>query len=244
MFMIVGFVLRKKALKIQLTSWIFLLTATAGFMNVVTIILFSATSSHHTGSLSNSMIHLVKGDFENFIRLVIVILAFFLGTMLSGFLFPEQVFKLKRRYGYIQLLSGLAILAGSMMFNNSWWYLLETTFILGLQNGMFVYYKGMIVRTTHMSGNLTDAGLALGRSLAGRKSELCKARFQLLNLSFFLLGSIVGAGLLLYTSVDIWLVASSLYLFLGLLYFSLYHHFNYVKSTHDEFEINGNRLFD
>lgn len=244
MFVIVGFVLRKKTLKIQLTSWIFLLTATAGFMNVVTIIIFSATSSHHTGSLSNSMIYLVKGDFENFIRLIIVILAFFLGTMLSGFLFPEQAFKLKRRYGYIQLLSGLAILAGSMMFNNSWWYLLETTLILGLQNGMFVYYKGMIVRTTHMSGNLTDAGLALGRSLAGRKSELWKARFQLLNICFFLLGSIAGAGLLLYTSVNIWLVASSLYLFLGLLYFSLYHHVNYIKSTHDEFEIKGKHLFD
>lgn len=244
MFMIVGFVLRKKALKIQLTSWIFLLTATAGFMNVVTIILFSATSSHHTGSLSNSMIHLVKGDFEGFIRLIIVILAFFLGTMLSGFLFPEQVFKLKRRYGYIQLLSGLAILAGSIMLKDPWWRLLETTLILGLQNGMFVYYKGMIVRTTHMSGNLTDAGLALGRSLAGRKSELWKARFQLLNLSFFLLGSIVGAGVLLYTSVDIWLVASSLYFFLGLLYFSLYHHVNYAKSIHYEFEINGKNLFD
>lgn len=242
--MIEGFILRKKALKIQLTSWIFLLTATAGFMNVVTIILFSATSSHHTGRLSNSMIHLVKGDFEDFIRLIIVILAFFLGTMLSGFLFPEQAFKLKRRYGYIQLLSGLAIVAGSIILKNPWWYLLETTLILGLQNGMFVYYKGMIVRTTHMSGNLTDAGLALGRSLAGRKSELWKARFQLLNLSFFLLGGIVGAGLLLYTSVDIWLVASSLYLFLGLLYFSLYHHVNYIQSTHDEFEINGKHLFD
>ena len=242
--MIEGFILRKKALKVQLTSWIFLLTATAGFMNVVTIILFSATSSHHTGNLSNSMIHLVRGDFEDFIRLIIVILAFFLGTILSGFLFPEQAFKLKRRYGYIQLLSGLAIVAGSMMLKNPWWYLLETTLILGLQNGMFVYYKGMIVRTTHMSGNLTDAGLALGRSLAGRKSELWKARFQLLNLSFFLLGGIVGAGLLLYTSVDIWLVASSLYLFLGLLYFSLYHHVNYIKSTHDEFEINGKHLFD
>lgn len=242
--MIEGFVLRKKALKIQLTSWIFLLTAAAGFMNVATIILFSATSSHHTGRLSNSMIHLLKGDFEDFIRLMIVILAFFLGTMLSGFLFPEQAFKLKRRYGYIQLLSGLAIVTGSIMLKNSWWYLLETTLILGLQNGMFVYYKGMIVRTTHMSGNLTDAGLALGRSLAGRKSELWKARFQLLNLSSFLLGGIVGAGLLLYTSVDIWLVASSLYVFIGLLYFSLYHHVNYIKSIHDEFEINGKHLFD
>lgn len=244
MVMIEGFVLRKKALKLQLTSWIFLLTAAAGFMNVATIILFTATSSHHTGRLSNSMIHLVKGDFESFIRLMIVILVFFLGTMLSGFLFPEQAFKLKRRYGYIQLLSGLAIAVGSIMLKNPWWYLLETTLVLGLQNGMFVYYKGMIVRTTHMSGNLTDAGLALGRSLAGRKSELWKARFQLLNLSSFLLGSIVGAGLLLYTSVDIWLVASSLYIFIGILYFSLYHHVNYIKSTYDEFEINGKHLFD
>lgn len=220
--------MRKKALKFQFTSWIFLLTATAGFMNAVAIILFSVTSSHHTGNLTHSMILLIEGDFRKLTPLITVLLAFFLGTILSGFLFSEQVFKLKRRYGYLQIISSIALAVYHVTINRPLGYLLLSAVILGLQNGMFVYYKGIIVRTTHMSGNLTDAGLAIGRSLSGKSSELWKARFQLLNLLCFLSGAFLAAALLLLTEVNIWLVASSLYLCLGFLYFLLLHHVNYI----------------
>ena len=236
--------MRKKALTFQLISWIFLLTATAGFMNAVAIILFSVTNSHHTGNLTNSMILLLQGDFRRLLRLLLLLFAFLGGTILSGYLFPEQVFKLKRRYGYIQIGSGIAIAIGNAVITNTWWYMLGTTFILGLQNGMFVYYKGIIVRTTHMSGNLTDAGLAIGRSLAGRTSELWKARFQLANLGCFLFGALAGATLLLKTDVNIWHVASALYLFLGFVYFLLYHHANYVLTKNNHLKLNEEHLFD
>lgn len=226
--------MRKKALTFQFTSWIFLLTATAGFMNAVSFILFSVTNSHHTGTLTNAMILLLEGDFTKVSRLLMIPLAFLIGAIASGFLFPEQVFKFKRRYGYLQLGSGIAIAIGSRFINNPWWIAMGTAFILGLQNGMFVYYKGIIVRTTHMSGNLTDAGLAIGRHLAGKSTQLWKARFQFMNLLFFLLGALLGASLLIRTSVDIWLVASGLYLFLGLLYFLLYHHVNHLKLNEEQ----------
>lgn len=213
-------------------------------MNAVAIILFSVTNSHHTGNLTNSMILFVEGDFEKFIRLILILLTFFLGTILSGFLFPEQVFQLKRRYGYIQIGSGIAIAVGNSLIKNPWCYMLGTAMILGMQNGMFVYYKGMIVRTTHMSGNLTDAGLAIGRSLAGRTSELWKARFQLANLGCFLLGALAGATLLLKTDVNIWHVASALYLFLGFVYFLLYHHANYVLTKNSHLKLNEKHLFN
>lgn len=236
--------MRKKALTFQLTSWIFLLTATAGFMNAVAIILFSVTNSHHTGNLTNSMILLLQGDFRRLLRLLLLLFAFLGGTILSGYLFPEQVFKLKRRYGYIQIGSGIAIAIGNAVITNTWWYMLGTTFILGLQNGMFVYYKGIIVRTTHMSGNLTDAGLAIGRSLAGRTSELWKARFQFINVFFFVTGAFIATVLLFFTEIDIWLVASCLYLFLGFLYFLLYHHANYFIIKNKHLKLNEKHLFE
>lgn len=236
--------MRKKALTFQFTSWIFLLSAIAGFMNATSIILFSATSSHHTGNLTHGMIALLEGNYEKFIHLLIILLAFFLGSLLSGFLFPTQVFKLTRRYGYIQLVSAFAIAVGSFVLKDPLWQSLGTAIILGLQNGMFVYYKGMIVRTTHMSGNLTDAGLAIGRSLAGKRSELWKARFQLMNISSFAIGALVGSFLLIRTEVNIWFVASSLYLVSGILYFLLYHHVNYLKLRNEQLKFNEHFLFD
>jgi len=133
------------------------------------------------------MIRLIDGDLSGFLQIFMLLFAYLIGTVISGFLFPDQQFKLKRRYGWIEIIISLLIVFGSIYIKDSNWYLLETTMILGLQNGMFVYYKGIIVRTTHMTGNLTDTGLAIGRALAGHHSELWKARFQLINLSCFLI---------------------------------------------------------
>lgn len=239
-----GIFLRKKALTLQFTSWIFLLTTIAGFMNVTVIILFSTTSSHHTGNLSHSMMSLLEGNYLEALHLLLILLSFFFGSMLSGFLFPEQTFKLTRRYGYIQLISAGLIAVGSSFLINPLWYSLGAALILGLQNGMFVFYKGMIVRTTHMSGNLTDAGLAIGRCLAGRPSQLWKARFQLMNIFFYVFGSFIGADLLLRTQVNIWLVASGLYLISGILYFLLFHHVNYIRIRNKQLTLNEQFLFD
>lgn len=236
--------MRKKALTLQFTSWIFLLTTIAGFMNATAILLFSATSSHHTGNLTHSMIMLLEGNYTKVLHLFLLLLSFFLGSTLSGFLFPEQIFKLTRRYGYIQLVSAALILLGNFLLKHPLGDSMGSALILGLQNGMFVYYKGMIVRTTHMSGNLTDAGLAIGRSIAGRPSELWKARFQLMNIFFFIFGAFVAASLLLRTQINIWLVASGLYLVSGLLYFLLYHHVNYIKIRNKQLKAKEQFLLD
>lgn len=236
--------MRRKVLRFQFTSWILLLTASAGFLNAVTLMQFAMPSSHHTGNLTNSMIRLIEGDFSGFLQIIMLLLSYLIGTVISGFLFPDQQFKLKRRYGWIEIIISLLIVFGSIYIKHSNWYLLETTMILGLQNGMFVYYKGIIVRTTHMTGNLTDTGLAIGRALAGRHSELWKARFQLINLSCFLLGGLLSSSILFYTDLNIWQAASSIYMFTGLLYFLLYHHFNYLVSQRNESATDDKNLFD
>lgn len=236
--------MRKKVLKFQFTSWILLLTASAGFLNAITLIQFATPSSHHTGNLTNSMIRLIDGDLSGFLQIIMLLFAYLIGTVISGFLFPDQQFKLKRRYGWIEIIISLLIVVGSIYIKDSNWYLLETTMILGLQNGMFVYYKGIIVRTTHMTGNLTDTGLAIGRALAGHHSELWKARFQLINLSCFLLGGLLSTTILFYTNLNIWQAASSIYMFTGLLYFLLYHHFNFLILKNNEVDAEERNLLD
>jgi uncharacterized membrane protein YoaK (UPF0700 family) len=42
---------------------------------------------------------------------------------------------------------------------------------MGVQNAMVSHYKGAIIRTTHLSGVLTDIGLTLGYKVRGLKIE-------------------------------------------------------------------------
>ena len=41
--------------------------------------------------------------------------------------------------------------------------------MIGVENGLFVSYKGVVVRTSHITGSLTDAGVYIGHYLKGKK---------------------------------------------------------------------------
>ncbi len=65
---------------------------------------------------------------------------------------------------------------------------------MGLQNAMVSHYKGTIIRTTHLSGVLTDLGLALGYIARGLKVENRRIILHLLIFSGFLIGGIIAAS--------------------------------------------------
>lgn len=56
---------------------------------------------------------------------------------------------------------------------------------MGVQNAMVSHYKGTIIRTTHLSGVLTDLGLALGYRMRGLIVERRRVVLHLLILSGF-----------------------------------------------------------
>ena len=65
----------------------------------------------------------------------------------------------------------------------------------GLQNAMITTFSGAVVRTTHMTGIITDLGIMIGESLRGRQFDRRKALLFLFIFSGFLLGGVAGAAL-------------------------------------------------
>lgn len=93
---------------------------------------------------------------------------------------------------------------------------------MGLQNAMVSHYKGTIIRTTHLSGVLTDIGLALGYKARGLIVEKRRIVLHLLIFAGFLLGGILSAVVHPYLKLQSFLLPAILSLALSISYWVVY----------------------
>jgi uncharacterized membrane protein YoaK (UPF0700 family) len=63
----------------------------------------------------------------------------------------------------------------------------------GLQNAMATHYSGAVIRTTHVTGIITDLGIAVGLKLRGEPIEARRAGLLLVLLAGFFTGGILGS---------------------------------------------------
>ena len=204
-----------------LLIWMCILTCLAGAVNAISIFGYDGTTvSHLTGLVSKVAINLSNGDFSGFWEVLRVILLFFVGAILSGFITGERAFNLNKRYGFIILSIGVLIIIP--YFLPLKYGVLLFAFVMGLQNGMVVSFKGIVVRMTHMSGNITDLGVYIGYKLRGNKNEkFITGLIPMVAIMSFTIGGIVG--ILLYGLIHniVFFIMSGVYIVLGVIYFVL-----------------------
>jgi len=80
----------------------------------------------------------------------------------------------------------------------------------------------MQIRTTHMTGYLTDATVSYGKALRGYVEERKKAIFITYSISMFFVGGLFGAWIQLSHQSWALYIIGSLYILVGLLVF-LFH---------------------
>ena len=204
-----------------LLVWMCILTCLAGVVNAISIFGYDGTTvSHLTGLVSKVAINITEGSFEGVWEVLRVILLFFLGAVVSGFITGERAFYLHKRYGFIIIAIGVLIFIP--YFLPIKYGVLVFAFVMGLQNGMVVSFKGIVVRMTHMSGNITDLGVFIGYKLRKNNNEkLITGLIPFVAIISFIIGGILG--ILLYKSIHniVFFITSSIYLILGIVYFIL-----------------------
>ena len=207
--------------KKTLLLWMCILTCLAGAINAISIFGYNGmTVSHLTGLVSKVSINISQGDLSGLWEVLRVILAFLLGACVSGFVTGERAFYLNKRYGFIIL--AISILVIIPYFLTIKYSVLLFGFIMGLQNGMVVSFKGVVVRMTHMSGNITDLGVFIGYKLRGNKNEkLITGLIPFVAILSFVIGGILG--ILLYNLIrnNVFFVCAGIYFILGVFYFVL-----------------------
>lgn len=63
----------------------------------------------------------------------------------------------------------------------------------GLQNAMATSYSGAVIRTTHLTGVVTDLGIACGHWLRGQPVDRARFRLHAVLLLGFFSGGVLGA---------------------------------------------------
>jgi uncharacterized membrane protein YoaK (UPF0700 family) len=175
-----------------------LLALNAGFINAIGLLsLFNLAVSHVTGSTTNLGTAIARGDLSQVGTLALVVTSYFIGNVIAGFLVNDEELNPghRRRYGLVLLVEAIIIVTAIWFFNQE---RLLANYALavacGLQNGMATRYSGATVRTSHMTGIVTDLGILFGQRLKGTSVKTW--RVQLLSALFisFLLGGVL-AGL-------------------------------------------------
>jgi uncharacterized membrane protein YoaK (UPF0700 family) len=197
--------LRSESLNRQL-AWA--MAFVAGAVNAGGFLAVSHYTSHMTGVVSTMADELANGDLATALAALAMMLSFmggaFVCTLLVSF---GQRRRMRSRYALTLALEALLMMAFGFMGNRLQQeirFTLPTTvmllcFIMGMHNAVTSIISGAAVRTTHLTGTVTDIGIELGRlsyvnvhQRHGR--ERIVANRQKLTLLLLILASFLGGG--------------------------------------------------
>ena len=202
-----------------LTILINLLTFVAGLLNGVFFITVGTAVSHHTGNITRIALTLSKGDVSEAAAFLSLIFSFYVGACISGMLFHKNDCGLSKRYGILLLIFSTAFLVVAIVRPSVQVILIITCGILGIQNGMFIPYNGILIRTSHFTGYLTDAGLAMGKVLRGKREELRCGIHYLSGITCFAVGAAAAAFI---PAASFFYIIAFFYFFTAIFYFSYF----------------------
>ena len=182
----------------------------AGAANAGGFLAVGQYTSHMTGVVSSIADHIVLGNVTLALAGLGTLVAFLLGAMTTAWLVNWGLrHHLHSSYGLPLLVEAVALLvfglfgAAIKLFALVFLPLtvLVLCFIMGLQNAVITKISKSEIRTTHVTGLVTDLGIELGRLLYINRTGLGdkvlarrdKLRIQSLLIASFFTGGVVGA---------------------------------------------------
>lgn len=181
-------------------SWLytsaFALAAIAGSVNAVAWLGSEhAGITHVTGALTEASTRGAQLQFTNAASSMAVVAAFLFGALLSGLLIRDESLQMGRHYGIGLVLEGV-LLATAFIAREHRYLLVADCFAAcacGLQNALATNFSGAVLRTTHMTGVVTDLGLLLGHTASGKPLDWWRLWLYLSLLGGFIAGGALGA---------------------------------------------------
>ena len=222
----------------RLPNWIqigaFLLALNAGMVNVLGLFtVLNQSVSHMTGNVSMLAMSLLDWQPDHFIYLALVVICFVIGSFYSGLILGNSNVTFGHHYGFpLSLVAIFLFLTWLLLPYFPRYGLLWACVAMGVQNAMVSHYKGAIIRTTHLSGVLTDIGLTIGYKVRGLKIENRRIFLHFLIFTGFLVGGLIASLLYPYLKLQTFLIPAGLSLALSMTYWIVY----FRSSSHSDLD--------
>ncbi|MGJ8698315.1 MAG: YoaK family protein [Verrucomicrobiaceae bacterium] len=197
-----------------------LLAFGASFLNTGFLLSTGTSVSHLTGDIArigSGLLTLGNADGFHIVNVVTATLGFILGAIISGFLLHHPSLEISKPYGRVLSALGIFLIAAHCSYRN--FPILSIAIasaVCGAQNALASRYRGIVLRTTHLTGLFTDFGIHLGMKLRGHKVDAWKLSIPIVITFSFLLGAIASSALVLADQDNWMLVAGTGYLFGGI----------------------------
>ena len=187
------------------------LALTAGFVNSSGFVLLGTFTSHVTGSLGRLANDLAAREWGAAALASVFVVAFFAGAFFASLLIEARRWRASRTYALALLIEALVLgsfvlIAVAGRFEHARALdaqAAQLCFAMGMQNSLVTTLSGAVVRTTHLTGVVTDLGIEAARwhywLLSQRKMtpttrpSPARATLLLTILSAFTVGAVCGA---------------------------------------------------
>lgn len=203
-----------------------LMSFLSGSINSFGFLLISEYNSHMTGHLSQITKSILDKELEFCFYQIILVISFILGALHSSFIIIWTKTKgFKSSFGISFCLESIYILICGILGYNLQNYesLFQITsyfisFILGMHNAVITILSSGTVRSTHMTGFITDLGIELSKIFSrnrDHKPNLPKIKLYLGLIVTFIIGGVLGGLLFLKLEYYFVLPISLILFFLG-----------------------------
>ena len=186
----------------------------SGWVNAVAFLGFGGGVTHVTGTSTKIGWFLAHEEYTMFLECLGKVFLFMVGSIISGaYLGGARTFKGGPRYAHLLFgVSGLMYASfGAAQSNNVFTGALLLAMSSGMQNAMTTMYSSAVVRTTHVTGTITDIGVEIGKMLfRGDMKSLWKVKLHTTFWFTYGFGGFLGAEMFEHTEREAILVPASI----------------------------------
>jgi len=182
----------KKESNQKLSVWVYLgglaLSFLGGYINVSMLYIFAIPVSHMSGAVSKIGIDLGNENYHDLGLIALILICFFTGAIISGVLVTSNKLRPSYQYSIILTVETICLLIAALsVSSNQSLAIAFSAMACGVQNSMASSYQGLIIRTTHVTGVVTDLGFMVGSFMRSKRIKLWKV--LLLSIIIFGYGS-------------------------------------------------------
>ena len=189
-------------------------------VNAGFLIELGTSVSHLTGDVSRVAMEALRGNgsgASGALYLFVATVGFLLGATVSGYFIHHPTVEFSRPYGRAVTSIGTCLVLAHFTLGN--WPVAAIgfgSFACGLQNALATHYRGMILRTTHVTGLLTDFGTNLGMRFKGHQIARWKLLVPMLLVLSFFGGALFGSILNRWQPLSFLLILGAIYIAVGI----------------------------